>query len=132
MVAGKPDPRFQERCHPSSQYTRGRQQGINLPGRDAADIRLHDHAIEGLIDAAAVLQDRGQVTARAQFGDHQVDVANRGCQAPRPVAIALAVPIVIALVALGAEHGSNLQLDQLLQAMAHDLRDELPGRAAIE
>jgi hypothetical protein len=72
VVAGKPEPRFQERCHPSHQYTRGRQQGINLPGRDAADIRLHDHAIDGLIDAVAVLQDRGQVTARAQFGDHQV------------------------------------------------------------
>lgn len=27
--------------------------------------------------------------------------------------------------------GSNLQLDQLLQDLAHDLRDELPGRAAI-
>ena len=81
---------------------------------------------------AAVLQDRGQVTARAQFGDHQVDVADRGGQAPRPVAIALAVPIVTALVALGAGHGSNLQLDQLLQAVAHDLRDQFASRTAIE
>jgi hypothetical protein len=35
-------------------------------------------------------------------------------------------------VALGAEHGRNLQLDQLLQAVAHNLRDQLPGRAAIK
>jgi len=35
-------------------------------------------------------------------------------------------------VALGTEHSSNLQLDQLLQAMADDLRDQFPGCVAIE
>ncbi len=113
-------------------HAQGCHQGIDLAGGDAADVGLHDDAVEGLIDAAAGLQDRGQVAARAQLGDHQVDVADLGGQAPRPVAIAVAEPIVTALVALGAEHGSNLQLDQLLQAVAHDLRDELLGRAAIE
>ncbi len=33
---------------------------------------------------------------------------------------------------LGAEHGGNLQLDQLLEAMAHQLRDQLAGTAAIQ
>jgi hypothetical protein len=93
---------------------------------------IHDDAVEGLIDAAARFEDRRQVAARAQLGDHQVDVADLGGQAPRPVAIAVAEPIVTALVALGAEHSSNLQLDQLLQAVAHDLRDQFPDPAAIE
>jgi hypothetical protein len=37
-------------------------------------------------------------------------------------------------VAVGTEHGGDLQLDQLLQAVAvaHKLRDQLPGAAAIE
>jgi len=109
-----------------------RHQGIDLAGGDAADVRLHHDAVEGLIDAAAGLEDRGQVAARAQHGDHQVDVSHLGGQVPRPVAIAVAESLVTALVALGAEHGSNLQLDQLLQAVADDLRDQLPGRAAIE
>ena len=35
-------------------------------------------------------------------------------------------------MALGANHGSVLQLDQLLQAMAGQLGYQLHGRAAIE
>jgi len=46
-----------------------------------------------------------------------------GGQVSWPVAVAVAEALVTALVALGAEHGSNLQLDQLLQAVANDLRD---------
>ena len=36
------------------------------------------------------------------------------------------------LMAIRAEYGGNLQLDQLLQAMAHQLGDQFPGAAAIE
>ena len=35
-------------------------------------------------------------------------------------------------MAIGTEHGSDLQFDQLLQAVAHQLRDELPGSASIQ
>ena len=35
-------------------------------------------------------------------------------------------------MAISAEYGGNLQLDQLLQAMAHQLGDQFPGGAAIE
>jgi hypothetical protein len=35
-------------------------------------------------------------------------------------------------MAFGAEHGSHLELDQLLQAVAHQLGDQLPSCAAIE
>jgi len=42
------------------------------------------------------------------------------------------VPLLGALVALCADHGGDLQLDQLLQAVAGQLGDELPGGAAIQ
>jgi len=112
--------------------TQGCHQGIDLAGGNAADVRLRDDAIEGLIDAAAGLEDRGQVAARVQLGDHQVDVADLGGQVSWPVAVAVAEPIVTALMALGTEYGRNLQLDQLLQAVADDLRDQLTGCAAIQ
>jgi hypothetical protein len=35
-------------------------------------------------------------------------------------------------VPVGTEEGGKLQLDQLLQAMAGEFRDQLPGAAAIE
>ncbi len=35
-------------------------------------------------------------------------------------------------MAISTEYGGDLQLDQLLQAMAHQLRDQLPGSAAIQ
>jgi hypothetical protein len=35
-------------------------------------------------------------------------------------------------VPIGTEHSGDLQLDQLLQAVANQLRDQLPGRAAIQ
>ena len=34
-------------------------------------------------------------------------------------------------MALSAEHGGKLQLDQLLEAVTHQLRDQLAGAAAI-
>jgi len=56
----------------------------------------------------------------AQLGDPQVDVPHLGGEQPRPVAVAVAKALLAALVVLGAEHyeRSDLQLDQLLQAMA--------------
>jgi hypothetical protein len=35
-------------------------------------------------------------------------------------------------MAIGTEHGGDLQFDQLLQAVAGQLGDQLAGRAAIE
>ena len=35
-------------------------------------------------------------------------------------------------MAIGTEHGGNLQLNQLLQAVARQLRDQLHGCAAIQ
>ncbi len=35
-------------------------------------------------------------------------------------------------MAIGAEHGGNPQLDELLQAVACQLMDQISGRAAIQ
>jgi hypothetical protein len=40
--------------------------------------------------------------------------------------------LLAALVALCTEHGSDLQLNQLLKAMAHQFGDQLPSCAAIQ
>ena len=35
-------------------------------------------------------------------------------------------------MAIGTEYGSDLQLDQLLQIVAHQIGNQLPGAAAIQ
>ena len=110
----------------------GRHQGIDLAGGDSADVGLHDHGVEGLVDPSAGLEDRGQEAAGSQFGDQQLQIPHLGGQGAGPVAVAVAGPLLGALMAIGTDHGGGLQLDQLLQPVAGQLRDQLPGAAAIE
>ena len=49
-----------------------------------------------------------------------------------PVVVAITKLVLTAFIAISAEHGGNLQLNQLLQAVAHQLRDQLPSTAAIQ
>jgi hypothetical protein len=44
----------------------------------------------------------------------------------------VAEPLIGALVPIRTEEGSELQLNQLLQAVACQFRDQLSGTAAIE
>jgi hypothetical protein len=60
-----------------------------------------------------------------EFGDGERDVAHMGCKKAMPAAVAVAESGIDALMALGTEHSSDLQLNELLQALAHDLRDQL-------
>ena len=106
-------------------------QGIDLSGRDPADVGLPDHGIKVLVDPPVGLQDRGKEAAGQQFRDQQVDVPQLGGEAARPVAVALAEPFFTALMAVGPQHRGDLQLKVLLQAVAGQLGDELPGVAAI-
>ena len=112
--------------------TQSSHQGVDLAGGDATDVGLHDHGVEGLVHPAAGFQDRGKEAAGAQLGDQQVDVAHLGGEAATPVAVAVAEPLLGALMAVRTEHGGDLQLDQLLQAVAGELGDQLPGAAAIQ
>ena len=109
-----------------------RHQRIDLAGGDSTDVSLHDHRIEGLIDSAAGFEDRGQEAAGTQFGDLQGQIPHLGGQGARPVAVAVAEPLLSALMAVSTQKGCDLQLDQPLQAVASQLGDQLPGAAAIE
>jgi hypothetical protein len=47
-------------------------------------------------------------------------------------AVAIATALLCALVAAATVHGGDRQFDQMLQAIAGKLRDQLPGCAAIQ
>ena len=113
--------------HPKSS-----QQGIHFAGGDPTDVGLHDNGVEGLVHPAAGFQDRGQEAPTATFGDQQVDVAHLGGQAAGSVTVAVAEPLLTALVGLCADHGSDLELDQLLQTAPHQLGDQLSGGASVQ
>jgi hypothetical protein len=91
-----------------------------------------DPSMMGLIHPAAGLEDRGQEAAGAQFGDLQREIPHLGGQSAGPVAVAVAEMLLAALVPVSTEEGGKLQLDQLLQAMASQFRDQLPGAAVID
>ncbi len=76
--------------------------------------------------------NRGQEAARAQIGDQQLQITHLGGEAAGPVAVAIAEPFLAALIPARTEYGGDLQLDQLLQAVAGQLGDQLPSGAAIE
>ena len=67
-----------------------------------------------------------------RLGDLQRQIPHLGGQGARPVAVAVAQPFLGPLMAVRTKEGGNLQLDQLLQAMACQLRDQLSGTTAIE
>jgi hypothetical protein len=109
-----------------------RHQGIHLAGGDATDVGLHDHRVQGLIDAAAGLEDRGEKASGPQLGDLQREIPHLGGQGAGPVTVAVAESLLAALMAVGTQKGSDLQLDQLLQAVAGQFRDQFTGAAAIQ
>jgi hypothetical protein len=110
----------------------GGHQGIDLAGGDALDPGLHDHGIQGLIDPPPWLEDRREEAAGAEFGDQEGDVAHLGGEQAWPAAVSVAAAFLAALMPIGTEHSGDLQLDQLLQAMAglrRDARAEAPESA---
>ena len=61
--------------------------------------------------------------------------SDRGCvasEAARAVAVAVAEPLLGALVAVSSEQGRGLQLNQSLQVVAGQLGKQLTGGAAIQ
>ena len=85
-----------------------------------------------MIHTAAGLKDRGQEAPGAQFGDLQREIPHLGGHVTGPVAVAVAEPLLGALMPIGTEEGGKHQLNQMLQAMAGQFGDQLPSAAAIE
>jgi hypothetical protein len=95
-----------------------RCEGHRPCGWRPTDGGLHDHRIQGLIDPASWLQNRGDEAAGPQFGDLQWEITHLGGEG--------------ALMAVGTQNGGDRQLDQLLQAVACHFWDQFPGAAPIQ
>src|SRR5215211_5269868 len=89
-------------------------QPVDLAGGDAVDVALLDDRDQRLLGPPAGLQERGEVAARAQLGDGQLELANAGVPGPGPVAVALGgAPVRRTLAELGADQGGDLGVHQL-------------------
>ncbi len=105
---------------------------VDTARRDPADIGLHHHGVEGLVDPAPGLEDRGEEAALAQFGDGELDVAGLGRDKADPVPVALGHPIFAALIGPGADHAGRFGLDELLEDVAHGVADQVHAVGRFE
>jgi len=88
---------------------------IHAARGDSVDVGLHHHRVQRLVDASTGLEDRREERALAQLGDPQLHIAGLGRHQLSPGAVAFGDAVLAALVALGANHVSGFELDQLLQ-----------------
>lgn len=98
----------------------GLDQVVDRAGGHAVDVDLDDDRVQGLVDAAAALQQAGEEAAAAELGDREVQVAGGGGQGLVAVAVAVVGTRVGVLVPLGADPRARLGLDQFLEhALGH-------------
>jgi hypothetical protein len=101
-------------------------QMVDLPGRDAVDVGLHDHAEERLLRAFARLQEAREVAlATALPGHRQLDLADPGRPGSRPVAVPVARARLAHLASTGADLARDLGLHQLGGDHRHRLAQEV-------
>ena len=105
---------------------------VDRAGGDPAHVGLHHHGVEGLVDASAGLEDRGEEAALPQLGDGELHVAGLGRDQAHPVPVALGHPAFGAFIALGADRGGRLGLDQLLEDVAHGVADQIHAVGRFE
>jgi hypothetical protein len=70
-------------------HPEGRHQVVDLPGRHAVDVGLHDHGEQGPVDPPPPFQQGREERALAELRDLQLQVAGLGRQRPGPVPVAL-------------------------------------------
>ena len=97
-----------------------------------SDVGLHHHGVEGLVDAATGLEDRGEEAALPELGDSELHVAGLGGDQAGPVPVALGHPAVAALIGLGADHAGRFGLDQLLGDEADGVADQIHAVGRLE
>jgi hypothetical protein len=105
---------------------------VNLSRRDAAHVRLLDHADQCLLAAAARLEERRNVRAAPDLRNRQLDLAGACVPAARPVAVAMRQPLRVALAVLGADHLRHLSLHQLLHDPPQRLAQKVDPLPALE
>jgi hypothetical protein len=89
-------------------------QVVDLAGRDAVQVGLHDHREQRLVDPAPPFEQAGKERAGAQLRDPQLQVARGRRQRPRPGAVALSGPLEAAFPGSRADHRGQLGVDQRL------------------
>ena len=90
-------------------------QVVHLAGRDAVDVGLHHHRIEGPVDAPPALEEGGEEAAFAELGDRELEVTRRCGEQAGPVPVALGDAVLAPLVGSRSDQGCGLGLDQLLE-----------------
>jgi hypothetical protein len=110
----------------------GGHQLVHLAGGDTGDVGLHHHRPQGPIHPAAGFQQRGEEAAGAEAWDAQLHVASWPGQQAITAAVAVTTTLGSAFVTIGTEGSCRLGLDQGLQPLAHQFRDQLPGGATAE
>ena len=76
---------------------------VDLPRRDAGDIRLLHHRDERLLGPAARLEEAREVAATPDLWDRQLDLARARLPRPRPVAVAVRETLLAAHAPLSAD-----------------------------
>lgn len=88
------------------------------------DVGLHDHRVEGLVDAPPALEQAGEEASGPQFRDRELEVAGLRGHGLLPVAVASGRAGAGVFAPLGADLCGGLRLDQFLQQPLGDLPDE--------
>src|SRR5690606_23855121 len=96
------------------------------------DVALHHHRVEGLVDAAAGLEDDREERTLAEFGDPELDVAGLGGQRPGPVAVAFDGAVLRPFVGSGADPFGRFELDQLLERDPDRFADQVDAITGAE
>ena len=95
-------------------------------------VGLHDHRVQGLVDAPPRFQDAREEAAFAELGDAELDVAGLGRDGLRPVPVALGSPRLGAFIEARADLGRGLGFYELLANKTDSLSDEVNDFTALQ
>jgi len=87
---------------------------VDLPGRDAVQIRLIHHREQRLIDPAAALQQGREEFSLPQLGDRQIQISHGRCQRSQARPVSVGAPLRGALERSSADECGRSRVDQLL------------------
>jgi hypothetical protein len=98
-------------------------QPVDLPGRDAVDVRLEHDRDDRLLRAPPRLKKAREIAAMALARDQQLDLADPGLPLPGPIPVAVREPVIRRHL---AELGTDLRRDLRLHQLPGDQNDRLP------
>ena len=113
---------------PPSAPTRASTFRVEIP----PGVSLHHRGVERLVHPAARLEPIREEAGLPQLWDGQAEVAHLGSEQPLAVAVAVVGVIIRAvLMARGSNGSGGLGLHQILEAPAHNLRNQGASGGAL-